>query len=89
MPADFWTLTEGETVAKVRGFYFTQAYESDNFRSLYTLLHNINVKKGAQKTKEQLWKLITDMRESKIFDHDEIAARNARIRGITNKEGEK
>lgn len=81
-PAEFWSLTEAETMAKVRGYYFTEAYQTDGFRSLYTLIHNVNVKKGHQKTKEQLWPLITDIKQIHILSHDEIVARNKRIRDI-------
>ena len=79
-PDEFWKLTEGETIAKVRGYYFRKDYETDNFRSLYTLTHNLNVKKGHQKTKTQLWPLMIDQREIKTLTHEQIVERNRRIR---------
>lgn len=79
-PRDFWSLTEAETIAKVRGHYFTQAYMADNFRSLYTLTYNINTKKGQQKQKAQLWPLVIDHARRKEYTHEEIVERNRRVR---------
>jgi hypothetical protein len=79
-PHEFWSLTESETLAKVRGYYFTQAYMADNFRSLYTLTYNINVKKGQAKQKNQLWPLIIDNARRKELTHQQIVERNRRVR---------
>lgn len=79
-PAEFWRLTEGETAAKLRGWHFAKAYEADNFRALYTLTYNVNAKKGHQKQKEQLWKLIIDTKEGPELSHEEIVERNRKIR---------
>lgn len=81
-PNEFWRLTEGETQAKIRGWHYQRAYDADNFRSLYTLLYNINVKKGHQRTKEQIWGLIIDRKDRPELTHDEIVERNQRIRKI-------
>ena len=84
-PKDYWLLTEGETAAKVRGFIFNRAYEADNIRSLYTLMYNINVRKGSQKRADQLWPLVIDFeKKGKELSHEEIVERNKRIREMSN-----
>lgn len=82
-PAEFWDLTEGETVAKINGYYMQLARRSADFRALYALTYNINAKRGQGKKPEQLWKLLIDEETgSREMTHEEIQERNAKIRGI-------
>ncbi len=60
-PDEFWTLTNGELMAMVRGFVVRKDYESANHRNLYTLMHNLNrAKNSSAKKPNELWPLDID-----------------------------
>jgi hypothetical protein len=82
-PAEFWKLTEGETIAKITGHHFRNARRSADFRALYSLTYNMNAKRGQQKKPHQLWNLIIDEHTSgRELTHDEIVERNKKIKGL-------
>lgn len=82
-PAEYWKLTEGETVAKINGYFLQLARRSADFRALYSLTYNINAKKGQSKRPEQLWRLVTDEKVTgREMTHEEIVARNAKLREL-------
>lgn len=60
-PNEFWTLTNGELVAMVRGFVVLRDIESANHRNLFALMHNINRgQNDSAKTASELWPLSID-----------------------------
>ncbi len=60
-PGEFWTLTNGELMAMVRGFVVRRDIESANHRNLFTLMRNLNREKNsAIKTASELWPLSID-----------------------------
>lgn len=82
-PDVFWSLTEGETIAKINGYHLRKAKQSADFRALYSLTYNINAKRGDRKKPEQLWHLIIDdLKTGRDLSHDDIVKRNANIRNI-------
>jgi len=66
---EFWRLTSGELSAKIRGFVVLRDLASANHRNLFTLMANINRKKGvaAEKPKD-LWPLDIDCVETMDMD---------------------
>jgi hypothetical protein len=80
----YWSLTESETLAKVRGFLFNRAYSADNFRALYTILYNINRGKQPARKPEELWPLIIDLEGKKELTHEQIVERNTRVKNAAN-----
>jgi hypothetical protein len=70
LPETFWTLTNGELMAMIRGFVVRRDLNSANHRNLYALMHNINRGKGTSaKTPQELWKL--DIDYTNVMDIDE------------------
>jgi len=55
-------------------------FRSADFRALFTILYNINSKH--KKNPRQLWELNIDTAFKKEYSHEEIKARNARIRNL-------
>lgn len=60
-PGEFWKLTNGELMAMIRGFVVRRDIESANHRNVFTLLANINRRKGTSaKQPKDLWPLNID-----------------------------
>ena len=60
-PNEFWTLTNGELMAMVRGFVVRKDIESANHRNLFTLMYNLNrAKNSSAKKPNELWPLDID-----------------------------
>jgi hypothetical protein len=54
---EYWSLTPAETYQKVQGYIYNRDVMASNFRALFWLGYNQNVKKGDQKSDKQLWPL--------------------------------
>jgi hypothetical protein len=69
-PNEFWTLTNGEIMAMIRGFVVRRDLESANHRNLYTLTLNMNRKKNSSAKKpHEVWEL--DIDSGVVMDFDE------------------
>ena len=69
-PNEFWTLTNGEIMAMIRGFVVHRDLESANNRNLFTLMCNVHREKGAPAKKpHEAWPL--DIDSELIMDIDE------------------
>jgi hypothetical protein len=68
MPDEFWKLTNGELMAKIRGFVVRRDLRSSDHRNLFTLMANINREKGkTAKQPKEAWPLDIDYQDS--MDH--------------------
>ena len=71
LPDAYFKLTRGETIAKANGMHINREYEALNARRIYSILYNVNVKKGKGKRENELWPLlIDDAKRSKLTDKE-------------------
>ena len=64
-PDEFWTLTNGELMAMIRGFVVRRDLRSADHRNLFTLMLNLNRGKNtAAKKPKDVWALDIDYEET-------------------------
>src|SRR5660398_115485 len=77
---EYWNLTPAETYTKIKGYVFNRDVMSSNFRALFSLSYNQNVKTGDRKKPELLWPLASIDNEGKQeLTSDEMFCRNKKI----------
>jgi len=78
MPDDFWRLTDGELMAKIRGFVVLRDLDSANHRNLYTLMVNVHREKGTgAKKPSEVWPLDIDEQGMSMKDKQELFSKVA------------
>ena len=84
---EFWRSTFAGCLVRVNSYYLNMGYRSSDFRALFTLTYNVNAKH--KKNPGQLWPLNIDTEFKKQYTHEEIKARNDRIRKMMKQKHEK
>lgn len=77
-PDEFWRLTNGELMAKIRGFVVLRDLASVNHRNLYTLMANLHRDKGTgAKKPSEVWPLDIDSQGMSMKDKQELFSKVA------------
>jgi hypothetical protein len=78
MPDEFWRLTNGELMAKIRGFVVLRDLASANHRNLYTLMANLHrEERTAAKKPSELWPLDIDSQGMSMDEKQELYSKVA------------